>query len=74
MTYARFLTSGTVLATLVYALVLGSEAQTPQWCQGVYDQKGGSNFSSACPPPRLPLRSTGDSEVGRASPWWWPTS
>lgn len=50
MIYARFLTSGTVLATLVFALVLGSEAQTRQWCQGVYDQKGGSNFSSACPP------------------------
>jgi len=50
MTLARFLTSGAAVGTLVLALALGPEAQAQQWCQGAYDQKGGSNFSSACPP------------------------
>ena len=56
MTHTRLLISGIVLATLAFTLVLGSEAQTPP-CQGGYDQKSGSNFSSACPPapPPAPL-------------------
>ncbi|MGH7333923.1 MAG: hypothetical protein ACREKS_14520, partial [Candidatus Rokuibacteriota bacterium] len=51
MTLTQFFTSGVALGTLSLTLALGWEAQAQQWCQGAYDQKAGSNFSSACPPP-----------------------
>jgi hemoglobin len=51
MRLAQFFTSGVALGTLLLTLALEGEAQAQQWCQGAYDQKSGSNFSSACPPP-----------------------
>jgi hemoglobin len=50
MTPATFLAAGVALVMLSLALARGPEAEAQQWCQGAYDQKSGSNFSSACPP------------------------
>lgn len=44
------LTAGVLLVMLAFVPSLKPEAEAQQWCQGAYDQKAGSNFSSTCPP------------------------
>jgi len=51
MTSAKVLTARVLLVMLSLALTLAPGTEAQQWCQGAYDQKAGSNFSSTCPPP-----------------------
>jgi hemoglobin len=46
----RILAVSSLLVMLALALVVTPETRAQQWCQGAYDPKSGTNFSSSCPP------------------------
>jgi hypothetical protein len=50
MISVKILTVSSLLVMLSPTLLVTPETGAQQWCQGAYDQKSGSNFSSTCRP------------------------